>query len=119
MDRQIPDKLFFRIGEVSKIADIEPYVLRYWESEFWQLRPVKNKSGQRIYKKKDVEIVLEIKRLLYEELYTIPGAKKRLNIRTKHTNEQLSFEFNRDNMIKIIDNLKKSLRSILVILDEK
>lgn len=119
MDQQIPDKLFFRIGDVSKIADIEPHVLRYWESEFWQLRPAKNRSGQRIYKKKDVEIVLDIKRLLYEELYTIPGAKKKLNSKTKQMNEQLSFEFNRENVIKIIDNLKKNLKSILTILDER
>ena len=68
-----PDKLFYKIGEVSKIVGVEPYVLRYWETEFNFLKPRKNKSGQRVYIKKDVELLLAIKKLLYQERYTIEG----------------------------------------------
>src|SRR5512143_3441909 len=78
MERQIPNKLFFKIGEVCEITDTQPYVLRYWESEFPALAPAKNSSGQRIYRRKDIETVLRIKQLLYEEGFTIAGAKKRL-----------------------------------------
>jgi DNA-binding transcriptional MerR regulator len=78
MDKQIPNKLFFKIGEVCEITDTQPYVLRYWESEFPALAPAKNSSGQRIYRRKDIETVLRIKQLLYDEGFTIAGAKKRL-----------------------------------------
>jgi len=74
----LPDKLFFKIGEVSKILGVEPYVLRYWETEFPFLKPRKSKSGQRIYIRKDVETLLVIRRLLYQERYTIEGVRKRL-----------------------------------------
>ena len=76
---QIPEqKKFFRIGEVSRIIGVEPYVLRYWESEFPQIRPVRADTNQRTYQKKDLELILEIKRLLYEEKLTIEGARQRL-----------------------------------------
>jgi DNA-binding transcriptional MerR regulator len=78
MQKQIPNKLFFKIGEVCEITDTQPYVLRYWESEFPALAPAKNSSGQRIYRRRDIETVLRIKQLLYEEGFTIAGAKKRL-----------------------------------------
>jgi len=78
MDKGIPNKLFFKIGEVCEITDTQPYVLRYWESEFSALAPAKNSSGQRIYRRKDIETVLRIKQLLYDEGFTIAGAKKRL-----------------------------------------
>jgi len=77
-DRKIPNKLFFKIGEVCEITDTQPYVLRYWESEFPALAPAKNSSGQRIYRRRDIETVLRIKQLLYEEGFTIAGAKKKL-----------------------------------------
>ena len=80
MDKQIPNKLFFKIGEVCAITDTQPYVLRYWESEFAALAPAKNSSGQRIYRRKDIETVLRIKQLLYDEGFTIAGAKKRLEV---------------------------------------
>jgi DNA-binding transcriptional MerR regulator len=78
MEKHIPNKLFFKIGEVCEITDTQPYVLRYWESEFPALAPAKNSSGQRIYRRRDIETVLRIKQLLYEEGFTIAGAKKRL-----------------------------------------
>src|SRR5262245_29796736 len=78
MDKQIPNKLFFKIGEVCEITDTQPYVLRYWESEFPALAPAKNSSGQRIYRRRDIETVLRIMQLLYDEGFTIAGAKKRL-----------------------------------------
>ena len=78
MERKVPNKLFFKIGEVCEITDTQPYVLRYWESEFPALAPAKNSSGQRIYRRRDIDTVLRIKQLLYEEGFTIAGAKKRL-----------------------------------------
>lgn len=74
----IPEKIFFKIGEVCDIVDVQAHVLRYWETEFPMLSPQKNRSGQRTYRRRDVEIALRIKELLYEDLYTIAGAKKRL-----------------------------------------
>ncbi|HEX8853920.1 MAG TPA: MerR family transcriptional regulator [Pyrinomonadaceae bacterium] len=75
----IPEKLFFKIGEVCEITDVQAHVLRYWESEFPMLAPQKNRAGQRTYRKRDVEMVLRIKELLYEDQYTIAGAKKKLS----------------------------------------
>lgn len=74
----IPNKLYFRIGEVSDIVRVKPYVLRYWESEFSDIKPSKSKSGQRLYKRRDVEMLVKIKELLYDERFTINGARKRL-----------------------------------------
>ena len=74
----IPEKLFFKIGEVCELAGVQAHVLRYWESEFTMLAPQKNRAGQRVYRKRDVEIALRIKELLYDDQYTIAGAKKRL-----------------------------------------
>jgi len=73
------DKLFYKIGEVCELTDTQPYVLRFWESEFPQLAPQKNRSGQRMYRRRDIEMVETIKRLLYLEGYTIAGARKRLD----------------------------------------
>ena len=75
----IPEKLFFKIGEVCELAGVQAHVLRYWESEFPMLAPQKNRAGQRVYRKRDVEMALRIKELLYEDQYTIAGAKKRLS----------------------------------------
>ncbi|MGA2212097.1 MAG: MerR family transcriptional regulator [Bryobacteraceae bacterium] len=80
---EIPDKLYFRIGEVSRLAGIKPYVLRFWETEFSSLGPKKSGKGHRLYRRKDVELVLEIKRLLYDKRYTIEGARKFLESRSR------------------------------------
>lgn len=77
-DVYIPDKLYFRIGEVSRLTGTKPYVLRYWETEFPALKPVKSRSGHRLYRREDVLSVFEIKRLLYSEGFTIEGARKKL-----------------------------------------
>lgn len=81
--QEIPDKLYFRIGEVSQLAGVKAYVLRFWENEFPSLAPRKSGAGQRLYRRKDVETVLEIKRLLYDKRYTIEGARKFLDSRGK------------------------------------
>jgi len=80
---EIPDKLYFRIGDVARLAGIKPYVLRFWETEFPGLGPRKSGTGHRLYRRKDVEMVLEIKRLLYGERFTIEGARKFLESRPK------------------------------------
>ena len=82
-DPEIPDKLYFRIGDVAKLAGIKPYVLRFWETEFPALGPKKSGTGHRLYRRKEVELVLEIKTLLYEKRYTIEGARKHLESRSK------------------------------------
>ena len=81
---EIPDKLYFRIGEVARLAGIKPYVLRFWETEFSALDPKKSGTGHRLYRRKEVQLVLEIKRLLYEKRYTIEGARKFLEGRPKN-----------------------------------
>ncbi len=114
IQRPIPDKLFYKIGEVSRIADIEPYVLRYWETEFPFLKPRKNKSGQRVYVKKDLELILQIKRLLYLERYTIEGVRKKFGeglTSNKQTQEPKMVEKLPPN--KILGHVKKRLREIL------
>jgi DNA-binding transcriptional MerR regulator len=80
---EIPDKLYFRIGEVARLAGIKPYVLRFWETEFPGLGPKKSGTGHRLYRRKDVQMVLDIKTLLYEKRYTIEGARKHLESRPK------------------------------------
>lgn len=81
--QEIPDKLYFRIGEVSRLTGVKQYVLRFWESEFSGLGPKKSGTGHRLYRRKDVEMVLEIKHLLYEKRYTIEGARKWLETRER------------------------------------
>jgi DNA-binding transcriptional MerR regulator len=78
---QIPDRLYFRIGDVCRLAGLKAYVLRYWEAEFPSLSPKKSGTNQRLYKRKDVELVLEIKQLLYDEKFTIEGAREHLQKR--------------------------------------
>ena len=88
----IPEKLFFKIGEVCELVDVQAHVLRYWESEFPTLSPQKNKSGQRSFRRRDVEIALRIKQLLYNEMFTIAGAKKKLQLEAREGNKPKSSE---------------------------
>lgn len=105
---QIPDdKRYFRIGEASRIIGVEPYVLRFWESEFSQLKPQRADSKQRTYQRKDIETLLEIKRLLYEEKMTIEGAKKRLS-QTKSEGARLDH--------RLLEDIRGDLNELLEIL---
>tara|TARA_Y100000588_G_C14273198_1_gene933250 strand:- start:2430 stop:2813 length:384 start_codon:yes stop_codon:yes gene_type:complete len=88
--QKIPDKLFFKIGEVSKLAATKPHVLRYWEKEFPVLKPTKSDTGQRVYRKKDVELIMEIRRLLYDENFTISGAKKQFKRKYTRTKKDVA-----------------------------
>ena len=115
-----PDKLFYKIGEVSKIVGVEPYVLRYWETEFNFLKPRKNKSGQRVYIKKDVELLLAIKKLLYQERYTIEGVRKRLGFNSGNSDPKPEQDVQKDvqkrdsrQPVRAIEHVKKRLRDIL------
>ena len=107
---EIPEKLFFRIGEVCEIAGVEAYVLRFWETEFPFLAPQKSKSGHRVYKKKDVEMVLKIKSLLYDRGFTIAGARKQLS------KTRVDRRVERD---RVLIQVRKELRDILTLLRRK
>jgi DNA-binding transcriptional MerR regulator len=111
VSKPYPDKLFYKIGEVSRIAGVEPYVLRYWESEFPFLRPRKSKSGQRIYVKKDLDLILRIKKMLYQERFTIEGVRRRLGeAGTPRAPQVTSKPLSPDRAIK---HVKARLRDIL------
>jgi len=106
----IPDKLYYRIGEVEALTEIPAYVLRYWESEFKLLRPKKNPAGQRLYRKKDLELVLRIKTLLYEERLTLEGAKKRL--RNEARTDQLDLGLRGAMLEETLRRLRERLRAL-------
>ncbi|MDI6802092.1 MAG: MerR family transcriptional regulator [Thermodesulfovibrionales bacterium] len=111
-----PDKLFYKIGEVSKLIGVESYVLRYWETEFPFLVPRKSKSGQRVYTKKDIDLILQIKRLLYEEKYTIDGVRRRLGSNVQHVESKTTIEEKSDptaNAEALLTKVKARLREIL------
>ncbi|MBF0338413.1 MAG: MerR family transcriptional regulator [Nitrospirae bacterium] len=110
---ELPQKLFYKIGEVSSITKLEPYVLRYWETEFSFLRPRKGKSRQRMYQKKDIEMLLEIKRLLYEERFTIEGVRKKLGSKYIDLIKEDSEEIVDTELRETIDMIRTRLRSIL------
>ncbi len=110
----IPDKLFFTISEVSVITQVKPYILRYWEKQFKFLKPVRSIGGQRSYRKKDVEMVLLIKKLLYDEKFTIAGAKNRLKeIKEagKHVS-QIEINFKEAELVATVNKLKKKIQSL-------
>jgi DNA-binding transcriptional MerR regulator len=116
---QIPDKLYFRIGEVARLCDIPAYVLRFWESEFPQLKPNKGGTGQRLYRRRDVEMVLHIKRLLYDEGYTIPGARQVFKAEIKEKNAELPFKAEQERLAKqerALQKIRQDLKEILAIL---
>jgi DNA-binding transcriptional MerR regulator len=112
----IPEKLYYKIGEVSQITGVEPYVLRYWESEFRIINPERSRSKQRLYTRKDLETILEIKRLLYEERYTIEGAKKRLMEKERNRAKQLTMGFGEERYKKLLAEIKEDLKAIKRIL---
>jgi len=121
-EKKIPNKLFFKIGEVCELTDTQPYVLRYWESEFPMLAPAKNSSGQRIYRRRDIETVLRIKQLLYEEGFTIAGAKKRIEseIAGRGPTPQATAAPNSNGDARVVaalQEVRQGLRDILTVLN--
>jgi DNA-binding transcriptional MerR regulator len=119
---EIPDKLYFRIGEVSRLVGVKPYVLRYWETEFPDRVPKKSGTGQRLYRRKDVENLLEIKHLLYDRKFTIEGARQHLRQRLvvvpgpapRAVNLEL---FPAERPASTLEEIRRELREILALLD--
>lgn len=115
--KKIPEKLFYKIGEVTRISGVEAYVLRYWETEFPFLKPRKSRSGQRVYVKKDIELISEIKRLLYEERYTIEGVRKKFespNLSLVHARkDEKELRASPDISVEKIEKIRAGLRKIL------
>ena len=114
----IPDKLYFRIGEVSELAQTKPYVLRYWETEFPTLKPLKSRSGHRLYRRHDVETVFEIKRLLYQRGFTIEGARRQLAGESAESGASKPLARSRADGMQL-KAIKRELQSILTILLRK
>lgn len=111
---RIPDKFYFKIGEVSRILNVKPYVLRFWETEF-RLSPAKNQSQHRVYRRQDVETLLEIKRLLYDERFTIEGARTKLKELARER-RQMKLELAENPYRVELQRLKKELARIKAIL---
>lgn len=115
---EIPDKLYFKIGEVSELLGVEPYVLRYWESEFPSLSPKKSGTGHRLYRRKDVELLLRIKHLLYEKRFTIEGARQSLHIEAKAPKPKLAKRVQQELFAEDpIPEIRRELSDILKLLE--
>jgi DNA-binding transcriptional MerR regulator len=130
LDPSIPRKMFYKIGDVSEIFNVKPYVLRYWESEFKEIKPAKNRFGQRVYRQKDLIVLQRVKELLYKEKFTIAGAKKQLAFekaarqqkaqekpvnKKKNIKEDNSSEKDRNAYIHLLREQKGQLQEILKI----
>jgi len=117
---EIPDKLYFRIGEVAQLVGVEPYVLRYWESEFPTLAPKKSGSGHRLYRRKEVELLLEIKRLLYDRRFTIEGARQHLSAQGKSLQRKAAVKSEQGELFDpaqaLLEAIRKELGEILALL---
>jgi DNA-binding transcriptional MerR regulator len=111
------DKIYYRIGEVGRITGVKPHVLRYWESEFKEIKPLKSRSLQRLYQKKELELIFHIKQLLYEEGYTIAGAKAKIKGLVRSDRKQVEIDFDKEKLEKIVFDLKAELRGIKEILE--
>ena len=111
----VPDKLYYRIGEVETITEIPAYVLRYWESQFRFLHPAKNRSGNRVYSRREIEMIMLVKHLLYDEKYTIDGARQRIEEQKK--SGALRAEARAALDVQMIRDLERQLQGILRVLD--
>ena len=113
-------KLYYSISEVSKITGLKQYVLRYWETEFSQLKPPKNRAGNRTYRKKDIDIIHKIKDLLYKKKFTIEGARKQMETVVIAKDTEISSDFTKNPGInsEVLDKLKHELKEILRIINE-
>jgi DNA-binding transcriptional MerR regulator len=114
----IPDKLYFRIGEVASLCRLPAYVLRFWETEFPQLKPIKSSTRQRMYRKRDVESVVRIKKLLYEDGFTIAGARAHLREETRSERSQSALPFPVNPALNVA-HLRNELQQILQILSAR
>lgn len=126
MEHPIPNKLYFKIGEVARLAGVEPYVLRYWETEFKEIGPVKSRTKQRLYRRKDIDTVLCIKKLLHQDGFTIEGARKKMKEmreekepsgREESKEGQMFLAFENGKDVKFLKTLKKNLEELLKILE--
>lgn len=119
-DIVIPDKLYFRIGEVAKLCSLPAYVLRFWETEFPQFKPNKSNTGQRLYRRKDVENIVRVKKLLYEEGYTINGARQFLKSESRSNRSQAALPFQPvNNHRSELREIRQGLKDVLGILSSK
>lgn len=109
---QLPDKLYFKIGEVAAIVGVQAYVLRYWESEFSVIRPSKTRSKHRLYRRRDVETLLQIKRLLHDERFTIEGARRRLKTLQKEERHQTELPLGDRAYRTILSQVRKEIESL-------
>jgi len=112
-------KLYYSISEVSKITSVKPYVLRYWETEFAELKPAKNRAGNRIYRFNDIKLIFLIKKLLYEDKFTIDGTRKKLSLFRSTKYSQMAMPFQKNEQQNLLNSLKKDLQELLDILNEK
>ncbi|MCD4813342.1 MerR family transcriptional regulator [bacterium] len=119
--KSLPEKMFYQIREVSEIAGVKSHVLRYWESEFPQLRPDKGSTGQRIYRSKDLRLIQKIKQLLYDEKFTIAGAKRKLSgeLRPEKAQMNLKLGLRENKLFNTIHRVKKELEGILQMLNRE
>jgi DNA-binding transcriptional MerR regulator len=119
MESRFPDKLFYRIGDVAEITGIKPHVLRYWETEFSGLHPRKTRAGQRIYERRDVELILEIKKLLYEQRYTISGARKLLTRQNQRVAKNAAPRRAKGELSAALKLCREELQSLLTLLQHE
>ena len=117
MEKPILEKLYFKISEVSEITGLEPSILRYWENEFSDIRPKRTDTNQRLYRREDLDKILLLKRLLYEERFTIAGAKKKLDERNRTEKKQLELDLSEKKYQKIIKEVKRELKQIRKLLE--
>jgi len=118
MGQDNPNKVFYRVGEVGQLVGVESYVLRYWEKMFPQLKPEKDETGQRVYTKSDIDVILRIKSLLYEERYTIDGARRRLKEESKYKSKYKDSE-DAQELLTILRTVKSILQEVLAILEKE
>ena len=118
MHVNLPEKRYYSIGEVSEMTALKSYVLRYWETEFNQLRPPKNRAGNRTYRQKDIEVILNIKELLYNKKFTIDGARFALKEKDKISGESRDPNSLTNNQKVVLNDIKKNLKEILSIIND-
>lgn len=116
-ETEIPDKLYYKIGEVADITQVKPYVLRYWETEFKIISPKKSNTKQRVYTRRDIHLILEIKKLLYKEKFTLEGAKKKIKEIQIEASKQMNFPFSDVKYQSTLKSLRKELNTISKMLE--